>query len=294
VYHSPEENPVLRRIVTAALLTCGIGLGQSTPAPPKPLAFDVVSIRPTRHGTNMMVSGMTTPDGYRVLGQPLYYTIKMAYFPQGMASWSSERLAGAPTWLSDQYDIDARVSEANLVEWQKQGPLALDKKVMFQQMLQSMLADRCHLVAHMVPGPPISGWSLEPGKRTPRIAESKPGESMPVGMKLLGGGVMVGYARGEKPIQTFYSATMEDFAQYLSMRAVGHPVIDHTGLTGHFDFVLNWVQDPDSTLPEGVTSTDDPDPLSHWDINALGLRVTPIKLPADTLVIDHIEKPSEN
>jgi uncharacterized protein (TIGR03435 family) len=44
----------------------------------------------------------------------------------------------------------------------------------------------------------------------------------------------------------------------------------------------------------GVTSTDDLDPLSHWDINALGLRATPIKLPVDTLVIDHIEKPSEN
>jgi uncharacterized protein (TIGR03435 family) len=54
------------------------------------------------------------------------------------------------------------------------------------------------------------------------------------------------------------------------------------------------VQDPDSKLPEGVTSTDDQDPLSHWDIDGLGLRVVPIKLPANTLVIDHIEKPSAN
>jgi uncharacterized protein (TIGR03435 family) len=113
-------------------------------------------------------------------------------------------------------------------------------------------------------------------------------------MQLLGGGVMVGYRRGEKPTQTFYNATMEGFAQYLSIRAVGHPVLDHTGLTGHYDFVLNWVQDPDSKFPEGVTDSDDPDPLSHWDIEALGFRRVPIKLPADTLVIDHIEKPSEN
>jgi uncharacterized protein (TIGR03435 family) len=47
-------------------------------------------------------------------------------------------------------------------------------------------------------------------------------------------------------------------------------------------------------MPEGAVSFDDPDPLSHWDIDSLGLHVTPIKIPADTLVIDHIEKPSEN
>jgi uncharacterized protein (TIGR03435 family) len=242
----------------------------------------------------MVFSVMTTPDGYRVAGQPLFYTIMLAYFPQGMAYWSADRISGAPAWLNDQYDINAKVSDADLAEWQKQGPLGLDKKVMLHQMLQAMLADRCHLVARMVPGPPISGWSLEPGKRGLRLTDSKPGETLPPGMKLLGGGVMVGYRRGEKPIQTFDSATMADFAQYLSMRAIGHPVLDHTGLTGHYDFVLNWVQDPDSKLPEGSISGDDPDPLSHWDINGLGLHVTPTNIPVDTLMIAHIEKPSEN
>ena len=289
---------MLRRIVATALLTCGIALGQSTPvptpapAPVKPLAFDVVSIRPTKPGTPWMFSGMTSPDGYSVAGQSLFSTLMIAYFPQGVAYWSSDRLSGAPSWLSDLYDINAKVSELDLAEWQKQG-LSLDKKPMFRQMLQAMLADRCHLVAHMVPGPPISGWSLELTKRGPRLTESKPDETIPVGVKLADGGVLVPQGRNGE-IQTFYSATMDVFAQYLSMRAVGHPVIDHTGLTAHFDFVLNWVQDPDSKFPEGVTSTDDLDPLSHWDINGLGLRVAPIKLPADTLVIDHIEKPSEN
>jgi uncharacterized protein (TIGR03435 family) len=258
------------------------------------MAFEVVSIRPSKPGTNWMFSAMTTPDGYRVSGQSLFSTLMLAYFPQGMASWSADRLSGAPSWLTDLYDINAKVPESDLAEWQKQTNLGLDKKVMLQQMLQSMLADRCHLVAHMVPGPPISGWSLEPNKRGPHLTESKPDATMPTGMKLLGGGVMVGYGRGEKPIQTFYSATMEDFAQYLSMRAAGHPVLDHTALAGHYDFVLNWVQDPDSKLPEGVISFDDADPLSHWDINGLGFRVAPIKIPAETLVIDHIEKPSEN
>jgi uncharacterized protein (TIGR03435 family) len=137
---------VIRRIAATALLTCGIALGQS-PAPAKPLAFEVVSIRPSKPGTNMMTMWATTPDGYRVTGQSLWSTFMIAYFPQGMAYWSRERITGAPSWFSDQYDIDAKVSEADLPEWQKQG-LTLDKKPMLREMLQTMLADRCHLIAH--------------------------------------------------------------------------------------------------------------------------------------------------
>ena len=284
---------MIRRVFLAALLTCATALGQAA-TPAKPLAFDVVSIRPTKPGSNRSASWMTTPDGYQVSGQSLWSTLMIAYFPQGMSYWFDvRRLSGAPSWLGDLYEINAKVSEADLPEWQKQG-LALDKKPMLRQMLQSMLAARCHLVAHMVPGPPISGFSLELGKHGPRLTDSKPVATLPVGMKLAGGGVMVGYARGEKPIQTFYSATMADFAQYLSMMSMGHPVQDHTGLTGHYDFVLKWVQDPDSKLPEGVTSFNDPDPLSHWDFNSLDLRTQNVKTPIDNLVIDHIERPSEN
>ena len=283
---------MIGRIVTAALLTCATALAQA-PTPAKPLAFDVVSIRPAKPGSNMMFSSSTTPDGYRVPSQPLFFTLMIAYFPQGMAYWFPDRLSGAPSWINDLYDINAKVSEADLAEWQKQG-LTLDKKPMFRQMLQTMLADRCHLVAHMVPGPPISGFSLEPGKHAPRLTESKPGATLPVGMKLADGGVMVPYQRGDKPHLTFYAASMSDLAQYLSIQSGGHPVQNHTGLTGRYDFVVNWVDDPDSKLPAGVISSGDPDPLSHWDIDALGLRLAPAKLPAETLVIDHIEKPSAN
>jgi len=65
-------------------------------------------------------------------------------------------------------------------------------------------------------------------------------------------------------------------------------------LKGHYDFHLNWVQDPDSKLPPGLVAPHDPDQLSHFDFGALGLRRIPIQLAAETLVIDHIEEPSEN
>jgi uncharacterized protein (TIGR03435 family) len=258
----------------------------------KPLAFEVVSIRPANPSSNLILSYRTTPDGYSVPGQSLFFTIMMAYFPQGGLYWSRGRLSGAPSWIDNRYAIDAKVSEADLAEWQKQGT-TLDKKPMLRAMLQTLLADRCHLVAHMVPGTPIPGYSLEVGKRGPHLTESKPGETLPPGVQLFDGGVYVPWSRGDKPKLSYYGVTMTELAQHFSMMN-GHPVQDQTSLTGRYDIVLNWVDDPDSKLPPGAIDSNDPDPMSHWDIETFGLRANPIKLPADTLVIDHIEKPSEN
>jgi len=97
-----------------------------------------------------------------------------------------------------------------------------------------------------------------------------------------------------KPYIEYYGVSMADFVDELSMRSGGHPIQDQTGLKGRYDFHLNWVQSPDSDLPSGLVDPHDPDPLSHFDFEALGLRRTPIQLPAETLVIDHIEKPSPN
>jgi len=265
--------------------------GASATTPAKPLAFDVVSIRPSDPSAHGKISWVTTPDGYRVIGQSMLATIMLAYFPQGYAYWSKDNLSGAPKWLSEQYDINARVSDADLAEWQKQGS-ALNKKPMFRAMLQTMLAERCHLAAHMVRGPLHSGWALELGKH-PHLTESKPGEEPPPGVKLSDGGVMVPYQPGDKPRLTMYEGSMADLTFALSGFA-GHPVEDRTGLTGRYDFVVDWIPDSDSKVSVAYTDPNDPDPLSHWNLDALGIRVVPIKVPTDTLVIDHIEKPSEN
>jgi len=280
---------MILRAATAALLTCGITLGQSapTPIPAKLPAFEVVSIRPSKPGVGIMSATATTDDGYSIPNQPLLFILFYAYFPQGKAYWSRDHISGAPLWLNDPYDINAKVSEADLAEWQKESALPLDKKVLFQQMLQSMLADRCHLVAHMASGAAISGYSLEIGKRGPHLTDFKPEEVMPAGRRLPSGGFVAQPLPGAKPHITLYGATMAELAQRLS--TADHPVQDHTGLTGRYDFNISQVDDPG-----GIVSPDDHDPLSHWDVQSLGLRVTPIKIPAQLLVIDHIEKPSEN
>jgi uncharacterized protein (TIGR03435 family) len=297
--------PVLRRTLTsAALLVCATSLAQpsvaqsapaSTPASTHPLAFDVVSIRPSPQGGNHTFSTTNELDGYRLVNQPFWLTIMAAYFPQGTAYWSKDRLSNAPSWLDNLYDVTAKISEADFAEWRRELPLSPDKRPMLQQVLQTMLADRCHLVAHFAPGPSISGLALELGKHAPRLTPSKPEATLPSGMKLHDGGVVVpSFHPGERVHLSYYGVTMADLAQHLTINSGGHPVQDRTGLSGRYDFVLNWIEDPESKVPEGSISPNDPDPLSHWDINSLGLHLAPIKIPAETLVIDHIEKPSEN
>ena len=58
-------------------------------------------------------------------------------------------------------------------------------------------------------------------------------------------------------------------------------VVDKTGLTGTYDFAL-------MKLDSGG------DLALEWDVRALGLKLVPVKIPTENIVIDHIERPSPN
>jgi uncharacterized protein (TIGR03435 family) len=74
-------------------------------------------------------------------------------------------------------------------------------------------------------------------------------------------------------------STGASFAEYLSL-TLGSHVEDRTGVTGEYDFALRRWQNDDGS--------------DSLDVEALGLKVEPIKVLRDTLVIDHIERPSPN
>ena len=82
----------------------------------------------------------------------------------------------------------------------------------------------------------------------------------------------------------------ETIDRQLSVYA-GRPVFDKTGLTGHYDFTLEWVHDPTAAL--NVRESDLP-PLPTALQEQLGLKLESTTAPFDTVVIDHAEKPSEN
>jgi uncharacterized protein (TIGR03435 family) len=244
------------------------------------MAFDVVSIRPNKGDDHWLIG--TTENEYHALDLPLLATIKMAYFPQGGFGFGN-KISGVPDWVNkDPYDIVGKVAQPDLAEWQQQR-LALSQKVMLQTMLQNFLAERCKLVTHSIPSE-ASGYALVVAKHGPRLKDMPGGETLPAGVSLLGGGVIVPYKRGEAPQVSFYGVSMAAFAHHL-MGMTGTPVIDQTDLSGKYDFVMR-------SMDETREPTSDNPYL--WDFQSLGLELKPIKVPAKTIVIDYIERPTEN
>jgi uncharacterized protein (TIGR03435 family) len=79
--------------------------------------------------------------------------------------------------------------------------------------------------------------------------------------------------------------------------------VDKTGLTGKYSFTLNWTPDstPSMALPGGVPLPtppppgDNPEPSIFTALQEqLGLKLQPSTGTFDIIVVDHVERPSEN
>jgi uncharacterized protein (TIGR03435 family) len=80
----------------------------------------------------------------------------------------------------------------------------------------------------------------------------------------------------------------------LLSQQLGRTVIDRTGLTGKYDFVLKWT--PDTAYHVESDNDGPPDGPSLFTAvqEQLGLRLESAKAPVEFLVIDHVEKPDAN
>ena len=87
------------------------------------------------------------------------------------------------------------------------------------------------------------------------------------------------------------NVTMEAFAKDLN-RIVGSLVVDRTGLAGYFKFELDWAPEQTPSNPE--PSSDDRPSIFTALQQRLGLRLESAKLPISAIVIDHVERPSQN
>ena len=65
-------------------------------------------------------------------------------------------------------------------------------------------------------------------------------------------------------------------------------IVDKTGLTGNYDIDLKWT-------PDDQQGTSDAGPTLFTALaEQLGLKLDATKGPVDTLVVDHVERPTEN
>jgi len=281
----------------AAAMPSGV-LAQSLAVPGadgKPLAFTVASVRRNVSGTGSCDPEhlYLTDDGFRMTNCPMIAALFMAYVPANGSAFgfSTEgRVVGAPDWMtSERYDINARIDEADLAAWREPAT----KKEMLHAMMQALLAERCKLAAHReMRDKPV--YTLVVGKNGPKLqkAESVAPSGIlakhPNAGAIPGGGGMVTFGAGGS--MELYGASLETLAIVLSNMA-GRLVVDKTGLTGTYDIKLQMMQPG----PPAVGDAQDSGPSIFTVVQEqLGLRLESAKGTVETLVIDHVERPTEN
>ena len=255
------------------------------PATRKPLTggvqFEVVSIRPSRAGSAEGMSYSYLPDGYRARGQSLWSTILFAYYPSGMKYWRLAGMKGAPGWVGDQlYDIDAKVADNDQAAWQAQGTA----NVLLKAALQEALSERCHLVLHESLTEAKVMKLVAVGKSQGALIVSLPGEKAPDNVVKIPG---LGQFVPSSGDIHFYQSSMKELAAYLTNPSIG-PILDGTGLQGRYDFVLERVSRNDGESEPGLQG------YVPFQLTTLGLGLKGGTASVTTLVIDHVDRPSDN
>lgn len=239
-----------------AVVLASVVFAQNAPRP----AFDVVSIKRSsavEHGGGR--SGPQPGGRFVMTNGPTRVLLNTAYKTE------TNEIFGAPGWVtSDNYDVEARAGHDLSSE-----ELAL--------RLQSLLADRFKLKAHLEKRiRPIyelhvlrSDGVLGPAMRRSAIdCEAQRGVCKTDG--------------GDGVIES-NGAWIPAFITWLPYR-VGRPVLDKTGLDGYYELKVTWAVNAGDAGPALPTALRE----------QLGLTLVPVDAPMDVLVIDHIERPSEN
>ncbi len=225
--------------------------------------FDVVSVKPNKSG-EVALSLDVQPSGRLVAGNiPLKQFVRAAYTLQ------LYQIANAPAWTeSERFDITA------LTERGLGGPTVWSpgKFAPVQLMMQSVLADRFKMVAHMEPREAQTYALVVREGSGARLIAGQGACPPDCGMKIGAGSLS---AR---------NVPLAQFAELLS-QLTGRFVTDSTGLTGNFDLELRWT--PDSQQGAG-----DAPSLFTAVQEQLGLRLEPRRAPIPMLVIDSIERPT--
>lgn len=258
----------------------------------KSLSFEVVSIRRNLSGKGIALD--YTPDGFMATGVPIQWVIVNAYKirdPDLMIG--GKLLPGAPSWVnSDRYDVRAKISPSDLLALQSLTPeQQIDQK---RLMLQSMLEDRFKLKVR-AEAKPIHCYALSIDKNGPKLKKAASSDpTLPDGKML----ARPGYVRAQGvPLSKLV---------FVLTAPLNCPPQDRTGLTGKYDFTLQYsveqgsgpmyMRPPDAGQYDvGTSSADSSTPSLFTAIREqLGLKLIPATVPIQGVFIEHIERPSEN
>jgi len=307
-------------LILAAPLGLGVLRGQNPAATlaPSPSSvstadlpkYEVASIKPTTETEDKRMM-MMTPDGTSMHGVDVQMLLQQGFGVE------RDRILDAPAWVkSNRYDIEAKVSPEDAPKMEK---LKAEQR---REMLLPFLEERFNLKYHHETRE-LPMYALVVAKGGSKLTESKPGTPTPPpdaptpshgtpapDAKLDGPprdrvGNMGMMRMNPGGIDAHGGTT--DFLAHALSALVGRSVVDKTGLTGNYDFTLNWTPDnmspmmaggpsgPEGGQPKGDASENAGDPTLFTALEEqLGLKLEATKGKVDVIVIDHIDLPSQN
>src|SRR6185369_8177597 len=269
-------------VVAIALVVLAASSGAQAPKDP---AFDVAAIKPAAD-TQAFSFSMVQPGG-RYIGQNmnLRLLIKTAY------GVHDSQIVGGPSWIdSDRWDINAK-AEGSYKD-------ATTFRDTARLMVRPLLTDRFKLTFHheqrelpvyalVLTKPNEFGPQFrrddncDPGNITWQLPAAE-GAAEPAGPMACGGEQFNPRhlrARGS-PLTYMLVA--------LGRTNLDRPIVDHTGLTGKFDWEVQWV--PEDLRVDGASRPEGPGIFQAFR-DQLGLKLEPMRDRVDVLVIDHAERP---
>ena len=262
------------------------------------MSFDLASIRLSKPGSFTPPNIPFGPDeAYHPTGGLLKANFPlMAYIAFAYKLWLTQEqekamVAHLPKWVAtDTFIIQAKV-EGN------------PTKDQMRLMMQSLLTDRFKLALHFEPQEvPVLALSLvKPGKLGPRLHPHADGPPCDVRNPDIFPFGCDGYNRrmlSDHVIEVgSRNTTMGLLSGSLPMLGnLGRPVVDQTGLSGRFDFTLEWTPESNQLEPAGADVQPELQGTTFLEAlkEQLGLQLKSTKATLDAPVIDRVERPSEN
>jgi uncharacterized protein (TIGR03435 family) len=264
---------MIRQIAVAALGISFSGvLGQSTAPRPKFDAFEVATIKPVdpdaKAGRYIIMQGT-----HRFVEKA--YTLKLLI--AAAYDLNPRTISGGPGWIeSDHYDILAVTPGEVRPTHDEQ-----------MWMLRTLLADRFKLTFHREQKV-FSIYELTVAKNGPKLKASTAAPDDPP--------ALISTVYPQRIVLPARNATMGDLVSLMQRAMLDRPVEDKTGLSGRYDFDLEWA--PDETQFGGevpAASAEAPSaPLFSAIQQQLGLKLEATRGPVAALVVDKAERPSAN
>ncbi len=259
-----------RLVLATAFLTCAAF--SQAPAPEAAPRFEVAEIKPTQYTGKDAGKGRISGSRIDVPSVTLKSMIVNAY------NVHESMVVGGPSWLdSDRFDIVAKAAPDT-------PPSQL------QKMLRPLIEERFHLVMHREERPitvlemtVLKNHKLQPASGGRPGCEYRDGSSNGVH-------------------RVCHNMSMEELANSLPrwggvQGVIDIPVVDATGLSGPFDFELEW--NPPEPGPGGkgegaAVSAPEPGSTIFDALLKVGLKLERRKRPMQVIVIDRADRPTQN